>query len=763
MKRYVVLDFETYPVNGKSFVMEIGCVEVIDGVIGQSFHSLVRPVDKVSDFVLNLTGISAKELESAPEFIDVMVPFYNFIQNSVVVAHNAPLDRLSYESFCQFLNIEFKPFLWIDSQDIIKLADPTVQTLQLQSLLNFHQLASSTSHRAMEDAVGLAKLLIYYSNHFSIKLTRQEASFLKSSKLNSIKLLIKFLLSHFSVELNDVFSVAESPLYNVLNSDEKINNNQSIAHYNCSDDALLAALFKQSQPSLLITTSQLFKGIPYVAAPSTYVFPDKILRLYPLLTDVRVSHIEVVELYAIINWLRHTTSFQLTDLNDQLIQRYYHSVSGILDTHPLAVANFVRGILMSYFKSGQLVEFNYEMLVLLTSYAPTMLQNYAVVFHNMINLNKKVSVVNEQQLSFSTFKMISKSILNLAFIIDYLHYLNQDNLKFVQDFARLKSLIHMINEEKVQLFQKADHLVEMLSMNIFSNDKRQVLVNENVFETMEWQELLGLLNIVVHYFDEMLKLFQKISFYIFSDLNSWFSDLIYEFSEIKTKAAMFLTLPSSGRVLYIDSPIKHKPSNCTLVIKSSYQWDFYSTVLQYANGFYVHQQLYYPDFKLSTLLGFPSLDQLPNASEPSLDIQIVFNKTADFRSVIVEESKLGPLFIALPSKKHIRFWRHKLRALILSQQVDSAVSLSFYTYNDLPQVAEDTVYKIIFPEFLIPNILQPIHQSRLTQYNGSENDYIIHAFYETLHLILDDIGMIKKSSILINMDTRLEAIIPTLS
>ena len=123
MSRYVVLDFETYPVDGQSFLMEIGCVEVVDGVIGKTFQSLVRPVSQVSRFVLNLTGINQKDLEEAPEFFDIMDEFYGFISNSIVVAHNANLDCLSYEAFCRHLSIEPRQFLWVDSQDIIKLID----------------------------------------------------------------------------------------------------------------------------------------------------------------------------------------------------------------------------------------------------------------------------------------------------------------------------------------------------------------------------------------------------------------------------------------------------------------------------------------------------------------------------------------------------------------------------------------------------------------------------------------------------------------
>ena len=66
MSRYVVVDFETYPVNGKSLIMEIGCYEVINGEVGKTWETLVKPIAPVSEFVLNLTGINPDALETAP-------------------------------------------------------------------------------------------------------------------------------------------------------------------------------------------------------------------------------------------------------------------------------------------------------------------------------------------------------------------------------------------------------------------------------------------------------------------------------------------------------------------------------------------------------------------------------------------------------------------------------------------------------------------------------------------------------------------------
>ena len=266
---------------------------------------------------------------------------------------------------------------------------------------------------------------------------------------------------------------------------------------------------------------------------------------------------------------------------------------------------------------------------------------------------------------------MTKLILNLAYIIDYLTYLGKDNLKFVQDFARLKSLIHLINEERLRMFQKIDFVVEALSINIYDYEKRQILINENVFQTVEWQEALSSITIIVRYFEETLKLFQKISYYIYSDLNGWFSDLIYTFNLFKNDLAMFLTLPVNG-VLYIESQIKHKPSNCTIVIKNLYEHDFYSQLCNYAARIFIHQPMFQGGYRqcLTQFLGHTPLKTVSNSLD-SLKANIVFKTQNDIREFVGQASTEFDLYIVLSSKKRIRFWRQKLRSFVLSSQVNS--------------------------------------------------------------------------------------------
>ena len=145
-----------------------------------------------------------------------------------------------------------------------------------------------------------------------------------------------------------------------------------------------------------------------------------------------------------------------------------------------------------------------------------------------------------------------------------------------------------------------------------------------------------------------------------------------------------------------------------------------------------------------------------------LDIKIVFKAQDQIRSLIVREAKQGKLYIAVSSKQRLRFWKQKLRSLVLSQQVDPAIQVLFCTYDRLLKVSDDAVSTLIFPEFLVPDVLQPIHQVRLMNYVGSEDDYLRHVFYEELYMVLDGLKPIGYSSILVNLDVRLKSILSSL-
>lgn len=101
-QRYVVLDLETTgisPARG-SRIVEIGAVAIEYGSRVEEFHSLINPGKHVPMIVQQIHGITDEMLIGKPRPDDVLPGFHEFIQDSVLIAHNAYFDL-------RFLRYEF--------------------------------------------------------------------------------------------------------------------------------------------------------------------------------------------------------------------------------------------------------------------------------------------------------------------------------------------------------------------------------------------------------------------------------------------------------------------------------------------------------------------------------------------------------------------------------------------------------------------------------------------------------------------------------
>lgn len=104
--RFVVLDFETTgisPFQGAR-VIEVSAREIVDGVEGREFQTLVDPGVRVPTEITSITGITTDMLRGAPTSSTVMPELASFIGSSPIVCHNAGFDR-------KFLEFEARDFL----------------------------------------------------------------------------------------------------------------------------------------------------------------------------------------------------------------------------------------------------------------------------------------------------------------------------------------------------------------------------------------------------------------------------------------------------------------------------------------------------------------------------------------------------------------------------------------------------------------------------------------------------------------------------
>ncbi|MEK9727421.1 MAG: 3'-5' exonuclease [Candidatus Margulisiibacteriota bacterium] len=757
MGRTVVLDFETYPVNGKSFVMEIGCVEVIDGNIGASFHTLIRPTEPVSPFVLKLTGISNDELEQAPLFPDVIESFYRFIGNAYIVAHNAPLDRLSYESICQYYGFLPATFVWIDSQDVIKILNPKSSSLQLQSLLSIHGLLSEVSHRALDDALGLARLLLKFRQETCAQFNSYEVSLLKNSNKKSIVNLIKFLLRFFVL----IKPTLENESFIHYDFDHFSNENQvqsSLAHLNFSFSQFQDYLTTIDEKTLVICTDHEFKAYPYIYESDDYVYPVKIKPFYPILMSDACSHVEVIETLGIINWLRQTKTFYKHELNENLRVRLNQLSNDMFDNVPIEKVNFLCQRIEFSFQHQQIVQCNYDTFAYIVHHLPKFLNFYQVLFYNFSSLNVKLHSLFIDRFSTRTLKPLTNVVVCLSSLINNLMKHDQRDDRLIQDVARIRYFVDLIREESSHLFVQLDNLMAVLSVNIYDH-RRQVLINQNVIETLEWQDVIGHLNLVSHYLQELIRIFERIGFYIVDEFSDWIRDLIIQIKMQKKVIGEILT-SDSKRVIYIEAPVKHAATNCAIYVSPTYYHDFFRMVYESSPGMLIHQpmnQRLDPSY-MDRLIGFPIKKDL-ESNLSTEHIQFTSSPIQDFKSLLKSSLDAYHVYLFFNHKQQLRVWKKKLNQLIRRSGRGSVNSIEFFTLDRIKTIAFDENALIIFQDFKLPNVLQPIHQQRLHCFEGDEHAYTRQLFSEYLDVCLSRAFCFEKIPVIFNFDSEFPAYI----
>lgn len=162
----VVFDIETtgfFPEQGHE-IISIGAVKLIGGkrLAEQSFYSLVRYEKELPASIVNLTGITNEQLQDAPSLSDVLIQFFDFLQNATLVAHHANHEK----SFLQNANWKLfrTPFKYriVDTSFLYRIAEPDVKFVRLEDFCEYHNIPLVDRHHALGDAKLTAELWSIY-------------------------------------------------------------------------------------------------------------------------------------------------------------------------------------------------------------------------------------------------------------------------------------------------------------------------------------------------------------------------------------------------------------------------------------------------------------------------------------------------------------------------------------------------------------------------------------------------------------------------
>ncbi|HEV7473517.1 MAG TPA: exonuclease domain-containing protein, partial [Pyrinomonadaceae bacterium] len=159
---FVVVDIEaTGAKMPPNRIIELGAYRIRGGRIVDRFITLVNPEISIPRFVVTLTGISNEMVKQAPLFAEVAPKWLEFVEDAVLIAHNAPFDT-------NFLNHEISrvypghrminPHLC--TVTLSRRAVPGLANYRLDTVADHFSISIVDRHRAGSDALATAEVFL---------------------------------------------------------------------------------------------------------------------------------------------------------------------------------------------------------------------------------------------------------------------------------------------------------------------------------------------------------------------------------------------------------------------------------------------------------------------------------------------------------------------------------------------------------------------------------------------------------------------------
>lgn len=157
----VVFDLETTgfsPYNGDE-IISIGAVSVKGPqVYDETFYSLVNPRRSIPELITDLTGISDEMTSSAPELIDALRAFLEYIRHRILIVHGSGHDKHFLNSALWKTSKVNLSHRMIDVMMIGKWLHPKLKSHSLDALLELYEVEVTVRHHALDDSIMTAKL-----------------------------------------------------------------------------------------------------------------------------------------------------------------------------------------------------------------------------------------------------------------------------------------------------------------------------------------------------------------------------------------------------------------------------------------------------------------------------------------------------------------------------------------------------------------------------------------------------------------------------
>ncbi len=175
---FCVFDLETTGGNHQhDKIIEIGLIKIKELKIVDQKSFLIRPDMHIPEFIQKLTSIKDADVTNAPLIEEVMDEILEFMGDAILVAHNTSFDVPFFNSVLRRMDRPELTNKSICTYLMTKYMIPNLLSSNLNYMSKIFDLQHQKAHRALDDAMASAELLLKYLSIFIHK---------KISKVNSL-------------------------------------------------------------------------------------------------------------------------------------------------------------------------------------------------------------------------------------------------------------------------------------------------------------------------------------------------------------------------------------------------------------------------------------------------------------------------------------------------------------------------------------------------------------------------------------------------
>lgn len=160
LNKFVVFDIETTGLSPKKdMITEIGAVKIEDNKIIDEFSQLINPQRKIPENIVKLTGITDEMVKDKPTIEEVLPRFEEFIEDTILVAHNASFDvGFIRDKFSKLGKKIDNPVL--DTLELSRALFPKLKSHKLNIIAKHLKVNLVNHHRAVDDAKATAEIFL---------------------------------------------------------------------------------------------------------------------------------------------------------------------------------------------------------------------------------------------------------------------------------------------------------------------------------------------------------------------------------------------------------------------------------------------------------------------------------------------------------------------------------------------------------------------------------------------------------------------------